>query len=144
MTTTRATRALFLMLGLSLAATGASAAPSATSAQSAEMPASIGNAIVARIIAVKCNRPMTATALTQAEIAELDAFIDERQTAFMLESKANQRLSVMIFPQLARDSNRIYSNPDACDTAARDMAKSTLERVRAVQSELKQRADVRR
>lgn len=143
MTTTRAIRASLSMLAISLAATAASAAPTEPSAQSAAMPASIGSAIAARIIAVKCNRPMMATALTQAEIAELDTFIDERQTAFMMESKANQRLSVVIFPQLARDYNQIYSNPDACDAAARDMAKSTLERVRAVQSELKQRADIR-
>lgn len=139
MTTTRAIRAATLMLGLSLA-TAASAAPAS---QSAEMPASIGNAIAARIIAVKCNRPMTPTSLTQAEIAELDTFIDERQTAFMLESKANQRLGVMIFPRLARDYNEIYSDPTACDATARDRAKTTLERVRATQAELKQRADVR-
>ncbi len=140
MTPLRAIRAATLMLGLSLAA---SAASGATGEQTSDMPASIGNAIAARIIAVKCNRPMLPTALTQAEIAELDTFIDERQTAFMLESKANQRLSEMVFPQLARDYNKIYSNPDACDAAARDMAKSVLERVRAAQAERKQRAEVK-
>jgi hypothetical protein len=140
MTTPWAIRASTLMLGLSLAASTASAAPGE---QSSGMPASIGNAIAARIIAVKCNRPMSPAALTQAEIAELDAFIDERQAAFMMESKANQRLSEMVFPRLARDYNTIYSNPDACDAAARDMAKSTLERVRQVQAELKQRAEAR-
>lgn len=140
MTTTWAIRAATMMLGLSLAAAAASATPSD---RSAEMPASIGNAIAARIIAVKCNRPTAPTPLTRAEISELDTFIDERQTAFMMESKANQRLSEMIFPTLARDYDKIYSDPSACDDGARNLAKSTLERVRETQASLKQRADMR-
>lgn len=140
MTTTWALRTAALMLGVSMATAAATAAPSAGSS---EMPSWIGKAIAARIIAVKCDRPTTPTALTRAEIAELDTFIDERQTAFMMESKANQRLGVMIFPQLARDYNTIYSDPAACDDAARNLAKSTLESVRKTQAELKQRADVR-
>ncbi len=122
MTTTWALRTAALMLGFSMATAAASAAP---------------------FIAVKCNRPTTPTALTRAEIAELDTFIDERQTAFMMESKANQRLSEIIFPTLARDYDKIYSDPAACDDAARNLAKSTLEKVRETQAELKQRADVR-
>ncbi|WP_139247885.1 hypothetical protein [Hyphomicrobium sp. CS1GBMeth3] len=105
--------------------------------------AAIGDAIAARIIAVKCNRPTSPSALTQAEIAELDSYIDERQTAFMLESKANQRLGEMVFPVMARDYNQLYSNPDACDAASRDQAKAMLERVREAQSELKKRAEVK-
>lgn len=105
--------------------------------------ASISDAIAARIIAVKCNRPMLPTALTPAEISELDAYIDERQTAFMLESKANQRLGEMVFPLLARDYNQLYSNPDACDASSRDMARTMLQRVRDAQAELKKRAEIR-
>ena len=141
MTTTRAIRAATFVLGVACAGASASAAPAED--RTAAMPSSIGDAIAARIIAVKCNRPMTPTSVTQAEIAELDTLIDERQPAFMMESKANQRLSVMIFPQLARDYNKIYSDPTACDANARDLAKSTLERVRATQAELKQRAEIR-
>ncbi|MCC7253319.1 hypothetical protein [Hyphomicrobium sp.] len=140
MTTIRAIRASILTLAISLAATAATAAP----AEHASSPTtSIGNAIAARIIAIKCNRPMLPTTLTQAEIGELDTFIDERQTAFMMESKANQRLSEMVFPQLARDYNQLYSTPDACDATARHMAKATLQQVREVQAGLKQRAEVK-
>lgn len=105
--------------------------------------ASIGDAIAARIIAVKCNKPMLPNALTHSEIAELDSFIDERQTSFMQESKANQRLGEMVFPTMARDYDQLYSNPDACDAASRDLAKATLERVRQAQSDLKKRAEVK-
>lgn len=103
------------------------------SAQAERWPgttASIGGAIAARIIAVKCSRPTLPVALTQAEIAELDTYIDERQTAFMMGSKANQRFGESVFPILARDYDRIYSSPDACDSASRDMAKDMLQRVR--------------
>ena len=105
--------------------------------------ASIGDAIAARIIAVKCNKPMLPTSLTPAEIGELDTYIDERQTAFMSENETNQRLGEMVFPVLARDYNTLYSNPDACDTASREMAKDMLQRVREAQAELKKRADIR-
>jgi hypothetical protein len=142
MTTTWAARASTLLLGLSMLSTSGLSAPAEDRAETS--PASIGGAIAARIIAVKCNRPMQQTALTRAEIVELDTFIDERQTAFMMESKANQRLSEMVFPVLARDYNQLYSNPDACDAAAREMAKSTLERVREAQAALKQRAELRK
>lgn len=105
----------------------------AVSAQAERWPgtaASIGGAIAARIIAVKCNRPMQPTTLTQAEISELDRYIDEQQTAFMTGSKANQRFSESVFPILARDYNRLYSSADACTDASRDMAKDMLQRVR--------------
>ena len=62
-----------------------------------------------------------------AEIAELDAYIDERQTAFMMSSEANRRLSEIVFPQLARDYNKTFSKREACDFAARDMARDMLE-----------------
>lgn len=134
MTTTWAIRASTLLLGFALLATGASANterwPGAT--------ASIGGAIAARIIAVKCSGP-----LTPAEIAELDTYIDERQTAFMTGSKANQRFSESVFPQLARDYNRSYSRPEACDFAARDMVRDMLARVRAAQAEAAKRAEVK-
>ncbi len=135
MTNTWATRASTLLLGLSLAVA------STASAHAERWPgkaASISGAIVARIIAVKCSGP-----LTPAEIGELDAYLDERQAAFMSESEANQRLSVSVFPQLARDYNKSYSNPEACDAAARDMAKDMLQRVREAQAELKKRAEVK-
>jgi hypothetical protein len=104
------------------------------SAQAERWPgdkASIGGAIAARIVAIKCNRPALPSTLTQAEIAELDAYIDERQTSFMLESKANQRFGVQVFPTLAREYDRLYKSPDACDAASRDMVKDMLARVRA-------------
>lgn len=115
------------------------------SAQAERWPgttASIGGAIAARVIAIKCSRPALPSTLTGAEIAELDTYIDERQTAFMTGSKANQRFGESVFPILARDYDRLYSSPDACDAAARDMAKDMLARVRAdkleKQAELKQ------
>jgi hypothetical protein len=103
------------------------------SAQAERWPgtaASIGGAIAARIIAVKCNRPMNPSTLTRAEIAELDSYIDERQTAFMTGSKANQRYGESVFPILARDYDRLYSSPDACTAASSEMAKDMLSRVR--------------
>lgn len=135
MTTIWAARASTVLLGLSMVAA------SAATAHAERWPgtaASIGGAIAARIIAVKCSGP-----LTPAEIAELDTYIDERQTAFMSESEANQRLGETVFPQLARDYNQSYSNRAACDAAARDMAKDMLQRVRDAQADLKKRADVR-
>ncbi len=139
MTTTWATRASTLMLALSLSAL------SGFSAHAERWPgtnASIGGAIAARIIAVKCNGPTIPSTLTPAEIRELDAYIDERQTAFMTGSEANRRFSESVFPLLARDYNKSYSSPDACNDAARDMAKDMLGRVRTAQAELKKRADV--
>ncbi|WP_439544264.1 hypothetical protein [Hyphomicrobium sp.] len=108
------------------------------SAQAERWPgtkASIGGAIAARIIAVKCSRPALPSTLTQAEIAELDTYIDERQTAFMMGSKANQRFGESVFPILARDYDRLYSSPDACDAASRDLAKDMLTRVRSERRE---------
>lgn len=135
MTTKWAIRAQALALGLSLfAVTGASA----NTERWPGTNASIGGAIAARIIAVKCSGP-----LTPAEIAELDTFIDERQTAFMTASKANQRLGETLFPQLARDYNQNYSNREACDFAARDMARDMLARVRAEQNQPKKQAELR-
>ncbi len=87
--------------------------------------ASIGGAIAARIIAVKCSGP-----LTPAEISELDNYIDRRQTEFMMASEANRRVGETVFPQLARDYNESYSTPDACNASARDLAKDMLNRVR--------------
>jgi hypothetical protein len=136
----RAARIPTLATMLALFSAAASAAPAEHAPGSV---ASIGDAIAARIIAVKCNRPMLPTTLTPAEIAELDAYIDERQTAFMLESEANQRLGEMVFPVLARDYNQLYSNPDACDAASRDKAKAVLQQVRDAEAELKKRAEVR-
>lgn len=125
-------RASTLALGLSVfAAFGASA----NTERWPGTNASIGGAIAARIIAVKCSGP-----LTPAEINELDTYIDERQTAFMTASKANQRLGETLFPQLARDYNKSYSTPEACDFAARDMVRDMLARVRADQAELKKQA----
>jgi hypothetical protein len=135
MTTTWATRASTFLLGIALAT---SIASTANAERWPGTTASIGGAIAARIIAVKCSGP-----LTPAEIAELDAYIDERQTAFMSESEANQRVGETIFPQLARDYNKSYSDRSACDAAARDMAKDMLQRVRDAQMELKKRAEAR-
>ena len=135
MTTRRALRAAILMLGLSSLAGSAIASPSLNWPGKS---ASIGGAIAARIIAVKCSGP-----LTPAEIAELDTYIDERQTAFMMGSEANRRLSEVVFPQLARDYNKTFSRRAACDFAARDMARDMLARVRAEQAELKRHAEVR-
>jgi len=135
MTTRRVLHAAILLLGLSSFAGAALASPSLNWPGKS---ASIGGAIAARIIAVKCSGP-----LTPAEIAELDAYIDERQTAFMMGSEANRRLSEIVFPQLARDYNKAFSTRAACDFAARDMARDMLERVRAAQTELKKHAEAK-
>ncbi|WP_295556092.1 hypothetical protein [uncultured Hyphomicrobium sp.] len=135
MTTQWATRASTLLLGLAMAI---SHGADAHAERWPGTTASIAGAIAARIIAVKCSGP-----LTPAEIAELDAYIDERQTAFMMESEANQRISEAVFPQLARDYNKSYSKREACDANARDMAKDMLQRVRDAQAELKKRAEVK-
>ncbi|MGE0022684.1 MAG: hypothetical protein AB7S70_03520 [Hyphomicrobium sp.] len=135
MTTTWANRASTLLLAL------CAAAASAAEANAERWPgtaASIGGAIAARVIAVKCAGP-----LTPAEIGELDTYIDERQTAFMSESEANQRMGETVFPILARDYDRTYASREACDAAARDMAKDMLERVRQAQHELKKRAEAK-
>jgi len=109
--------------GLALVATTAS-----LPAHAARWPgstASIGGAIAARIIAVKCSGPLTPT-----EIAELDRYIDTSQTEFMMESEANRRMGETVFPQLARDYNHSFNDRSACDAGARDMARDMLERVR--------------
>lgn len=136
MTTTWATRAATLALALALSAASALAAEPTMRWPGTGAP--IGGAIAARIIAVKCAGP-----LTPAEIAELDAYIDERQTAFLMESEANQRMGERVFPLLARDYDRTFSSPAACDAAARDMARDMLNRVRAAEAELKKRADLK-
>lgn len=120
-------RASFVMLALTFSSVFG------ISAQAERWPgttASIGGAIAARIIAIKCSRPTLPGTLTQAEIVELDSYIDERQTAFMTGSKANQRFGETVFPRLARDYDHTYSSPDACTNASRDMAKDMLTRVR--------------
>lgn len=127
MTTTRA-RAFRLMLALAFSSGFGLAA------EAERWPgtsASIGGAIAARIIAVKCNHPMLPSTLTQAEIAELDSYIEESQAAFMSASKANQRFGVSVFPLLARDYDRTYSDPQACTNASREMAQDMLKRVRS-------------
>jgi hypothetical protein len=133
--TTKWVRATALALGLTFFTV---AGASANTERWPGTKASIGGAIAARIIAVKCSGP-----LTPAEIAELDTYIDERQTAFMSASKANQRLGETLFPQLARDYNQSYSNREACDFAARDMVRDMLARVRAEQAELKKQAELK-
>lgn len=128
------TRAATLLLSTALLASAASAA----SSRWPGTEASISGAIAARIIAVKCNGPLTA-----AEISELDTYIDERQTAFMTGSKANQRFGEAVFPRLARDYEHSYSSPAACDFAARDMVRDMLARVRTAQTDLRKRAEAR-
>lgn len=130
MTTKRVLHAATFLLGLTVFTANSLASPSLNWPGTS---ASIGGAIAARIIAVKCSGPLKPT-----EIAELDAYIDERQTAFMMGSEANRRLSEIVFPQLARDYNKTFSKREACDFAARDMARDMLARVRSAQAELKQ------
>lgn len=135
MTTTWRARVASLMLGLSLAAAGG------WSAHAERWPgstASIGGAIAARIIAVKC-----AGALTPAEIAELDTYIDERQTAFMTGSRANQLFGESVFPRIAREYDFNYSRREACTTEARAMVTDMLARVRTAQAELKKQAELK-
>lgn len=95
--------------------------------------ASIGGAIAARVIAVKCTGNMTSQ-----EIAELDTYIDEHQTAFMSENAANQRLAEAAFPRIARNYDHMYSRPESCTEAARAMARDMLTRVRAEEKKEKQ------
>lgn len=135
MTKILATRAASLLLGLTALAGGTLASPSVNWPGT---KASISGAIAARVIAVKCSGP-----LKPSEIAELDTYIDESQTKFMMQSIANQRLSERVFPQLARDYDRAFSNPEACDYAARDMAKDMLNRIRQAQAEAKKQAELR-
>jgi hypothetical protein len=133
---TLATRAAILMLGLSAFAGSTLASPSLNWPGTT---ASIGGAIAARVVAVKCSGP-----LTPAEIAELDAYIDETQTNFMMQSVANQRLSERVFPQLARDYDRAFRTRDACNFEARDMAKDMLKRVRDAKTQAKKQAELKR
>lgn len=135
MTNTMALRAASLMLALLALAGNAAASPSLNWPGT---KASIGGAIAARIIAVKCAGPLTPT-----EIAELDTYIDDSQTKFMMESVANQRFSERVFPQVARDYESAFSSPDACNYAARDMAKDMLKRVRDAQAEAKKHAELK-
>lgn len=134
MTNTMGVRAATLTLGLAMFAGGALASPSLNWPGT---KASIGGAIAARVVAVKCAGP-----LTPAEIAELDTYIDESQTRFMMESTANQRLSERVFPQLARDYDKAFSSREACNYAARDMAKDMLKRVREAKAQPDKRADL--
>jgi len=136
MTNTLALRAATVMLALSALAGGTQASPSLTWPGT---KASIGGAIAARVVAVKCSGP-----LTPAEIAELDAYIDESQTKFMMESVANQRLSERVFPQLARDYDQAFSSKDACNYAARDMAKDMLNRVREAKNHANKQAELKK
>jgi hypothetical protein len=135
MTNTLAIRAASLMLALSALAGTAVASPSLNWPGKS---ASIGGAIAARVIAVKCSGPLTPT-----EIAELDTYIDESQTKFMMESIANQRFSERVFPQVARDYDEAFSSKEACNYAARDMAKDMLKRVREAQAEAKKQAELK-
>lgn len=128
-------RASGMALGLALLAAGS------LSAHAERWPgttASISGAIAARIIAVKCSGP-----LTPAEISELDAYIDESQTDFMMSSEANRRMGEAVFPQIARDYNKSFNDRTACDAAARDMAKDMLQRVRSAETHSQQRAELK-
>ena len=95
--------------------------------------ASIGEAIAARVIAVKCRGNMT-----PQEIAELDTYIEAQQTAFMSESKANQRLAETVFPRIARSYDHIFKSPEACTADARKTARDMLARVRTETASEKQ------
>jgi hypothetical protein len=136
MKNTLALRAATLILAVAALASSAQASPSLNWPGKS---ASIGGAIAARVVAVKCSGP-----LTPAEIAELDTYIDESQTKFMMESVANQRLSVQVFPQLARDYDKAFSDKQACNFAARDMARDMLQRVRDAQAQMKKQAELKK
>lgn len=90
-------------------AAGVASAPSAFAERWPGTTASIGGAIAARVIGVKCKDH-----LKPDEIVELDTYIERRQQAFMAESAANTRLAETAFPRIARDYDFMYSQPDAC------------------------------
>lgn len=92
--------------------------------------ASIGGAIAARVIGIKCKNH-----LAPAEIVELDTYIEQHQQAFMSQSTANTRLAETAFPRIARDYDYMYSQPDACSDASRTMARDMLDRVRSANTE---------
>lgn len=114
---------------LACAALAFSAAAASTSTAFAERwpgtTASIGGAIAARVIAIKCKSYMTS-----AEIAELDSYIEKEQMEFMSESAANTRLAETAFPRIARNYDYMYSQPDACTDGSRAMVRDMLTRVR--------------
>lgn len=87
--------------------------------------ASIGGAIAARVIGIKCKDH-----LRPEEIVELDTYIEKHQAAFMAESEANTRLAVTAFPRIARDYDFMYSQPGACSNGSQAMARDMLARVR--------------
>lgn len=112
------------------------AVSTATSALAERWPgtsASIGGAIAARVIGIKCKDH-----LSPDEIVELDTYIEKHQTAFMAESMANTRLAETAFPRIARDYDFMYSQPDACSTNSRAMARDMLSRVRIEMKDGKQ------
>ena len=111
---------------LAFAAVAASA-PSALAERWPGTTASIGGAIAARVIGVKCKDH-----LKPDEIVELDTYIERRQQAFMAKSAANTRLAETAFPRIARDYDFMYSQPDACSDSSRIMARDMLDRVRSV------------
>ncbi len=123
-------RVAYIMLAL------ATAAVTASSAFAERWPgttASIGGAIAARVIGVKC-----ANHMSPAEVVELDTYIEQHQTAFMSESPANRRLAETAFPRIARDYDFMYSQPDACNDQSRAMAQDMLSRIRAEDKKEKQ------
>lgn len=123
-------RVAYLVLAL------ATAAVTASSALAERWPgttASIGGAIAARVIGVKC-----ANHMSPAEVVELDTFIDQHQATFMSESPANRRLAETAFPRIARDYDFMYSQPDACNDQSRAMVQDMLSRIRAEEKREKQ------
>lgn len=115
-------RTACMVLALAAAATGTS---SAFAERWPGTTASIGGAIAARVIAIKCKNHMS-----PAEIVELDTYIDKHQAAFMAESAANTRLAETAFPRIARDYDHMYSQPDACTAGSRAMVRDMLARIR--------------
>lgn len=106
----------------------ATAATSTSNAFAERWPgttASIGGAIAARVIGIKCKNH-----LTPAEIVELDSYIEKQQTEFMSESVANTRLAETAFPRIARNYDYMYSQPNACTDGSRNMVRDMLTRVR--------------
>ena len=123
-------RAAYLLLAL---ATVAVTASSALAERWPGTSASIGGAIAARVIGVKC-----ANHVSPAEVVELDTYIDQHQAAFMSESLANRRLAETAFPRIARDYDFMYSQPDACNDQSRAMVQDMLSRIRAEEKNEKQ------
>ena len=114
----------------------AAAAATASSAFAERWPgtsASIGGAIAARVIGIKC-----ANHMSPAEVVELDTYIEQHQATFMSESTANRRLAETAFPRIARDYDFMFSQPNACNDQSRDMVQDMLSRVRADEKKEKQ------